>query len=150
MQHSDRVDIDLDRNRRLNRRVCCVQQGALINGEHLSPDVQSKFAMSCYSHLPIHIFEDNMVIIHYKVTSCSARSQTKTLTLGRVKVVFPSLQSALPHLQAMAGSAFTTHSEAQPLESARWHRQQHVRVIQGRRTRGPHLKPTPGRAPGEL
>jgi len=73
-----------------------------------------------------------------------------TLTLRRVQVVFPSLHSALARLQAMAGSAFIIHSEAQPLESVRLHRQQHVRVIQGRRIRGPHLKPTPGRAPGEL
>jgi len=58
-----------------------------------------------------------------------------TLTLWRIQVVFPSLHSALPHLQAMAGSAFTIHSDAQPLESASWHRQQHVRVIQGRRIR---------------
>jgi len=72
------------------------------------------------------------------------------LTLRRVQVVFPSLHSGLPHLQAMAGSVLIIYREVQPLESARWHRRQHVRVIQGRRIRGPHLKPTPGRAPGDL
>jgi len=70
-------------------------------------------------------------IIHHKITSCSAWSQKMTLTLRRVQVVFPSLHSALPHLQAMEGSVLIVHSEAQPLGSARWYRQQHVCVIQG-------------------
>jgi hypothetical protein len=88
-----------------------VQQGVFINGEHLGPDGQSELTVLCYSHLPIHIFEDNMIIFHHKVTSCSAWSQTRTLTLQRVKVVFPSLHSPLPHLQAMAGSVLIIHSE---------------------------------------
>jgi hypothetical protein len=62
-----------------------------------------------------------------------AWSLTRTLTLQQV--IFPSFHSPLPHLQAMPASVLIIHSEAQPPESARWHRQQHVYALEGRRIR---------------
>jgi len=102
-----------------------------MNGKHFSPDVQSGFTVSWYSHLAIHKYDYNSPQSHPVL--CLVTDEDTDLAVRQGCFSLPPLATSASASDGRFG--LIIHIDAQPPESAHWHRQQHVCAIQGRRIR---------------
>jgi len=111
----------LDRQNQRSRKLV-----ESLNHEHLSPDGQFELTVLCYSHILIHIFEDNSPQSH--LVLCWVTNEDTHLAARQGCFSLPPLTTSASASDSRFG--LIIYIDAQPLESARWHRQQHVCAIQ--------------------